>query len=434
MPSVSTSKQQTSALHEINSDEVQDIVTAVPSWILRRGISLVFLILISIIALTAFVQYPDVIRTELVVSSLNTPKVIYAKQTGKIVSILLKEGREARQGQPIAFMESTARHRDVLQLSAILQQLNAQLISTGTVSHLNFSRLNLGELQAEFQVFYPQYLRYLSTQSGGYYLRNRNYLQSGLEEIRQIGKQIDAQQQVQEREFANIKQEFQAYQKLYKKGVISNSEYKQQENKYLSAQYPLQRSATELLNNKTAYAAKQQEIVDLEHVIQDEKANFVQHLNNMITGTNAWVKQYILTAPISGTLSYAGIIQQNQNVNLNDELFVINPGRGDFFGQITIPQYNMGKVRTGQLTLIKLRSFPFEQFGMIRGEVSFVSDVPINDSIFLARVRFGHFENTDHHQKIVLKHGMRADAEIITEKSSLLMRLFRNFRKMLHKN
>lgn len=419
---------------EINSEEVQEIITAVPSWILRGGITLVFLILASIILASAFIQYPDIVKTRLKVNSLNAPKLVYVKQTGKIVSLLVKEGTQVRQNAPLAFMESTANHRDVLQLLQALTEINTQLNKTGLAKAVTLENLRLGELQGPYQNFYQQYLQFISTQNGGYYLNRKRYLQQDLLEIEKLKSQIMVQKKIQEKEYANIEQEFEAYKKLYQKGVISVNEYKQQENKYLAGKYPQEQTVTSLINNNTTYAAKQKEILEIDHTIQEEKAKFVQSLNNMITETNGWLKLYVLSAPVDGLVSYAGIVQENQTVNANQELFIINPANTNFFGEVYIPQDNMGKIRVGQRTLVKMRSFPFEQYGLIRGNVNYISDVAFKDSVFIAKIAFDQFENKDPEHKIVLKNGMQAEVEIITEESSLLRRFTRSITKMLNNN
>lgn len=419
---------------ELNSEEIQEIITAVPSWILRRGITVIFLVLLSIVLMSAFIQYPDVVKTGLKINSLNAPKAVFVKQTGKIVTLLVKEGTLVKQNDPLAFMESTANHRDVIRLHDGLTKIATGLEQGLVAKNLVPTGLNLGELQSSYQSFYQQYLQYVSTQDGGYYISRKKYLQKDLQEIEKLKKQLQAQQQLQEKEYANIQQEYEAYKKLHQKGVVSNSEFKQQENKYLSGQYPLQQTATAFLNNNTALTAKQKEVLDLEHTVQEEKAKFIQALSSMITQTDAWLNLYVLRAPVSGRAGYAGIVQENQTVNANQELFVINPANTDFFGELQIPQYNMGKVKNGQRTLVKMRSFPFEQYGLIRGRINYISDVAFKDSVFIAKVSFEKFENKDPAHKIVLKNGMQADAEIVTEESSLLQRFVRNITKMLNNN
>ncbi|MBB5623756.1 HlyD family secretion protein [Pedobacter cryoconitis] len=416
-----------------HSEEVNEIITAVPSWVLRRGITVVFLVILSIILLAAFIRYPDVISTSLKINSLNAPKPVYAKRAGKLTELLLPEKKRVELGTPIAFLESTGSHRDVLKLSAQLKSLREMVLSAKPLSlSLLSPNSNLGELQAAYQNFYQQYVQYLSTQKGGYYQEKRVFLERDLGSIKALKSQIVSQQKVQQKEYANIEQQYLSYQKLMAKNVISKSEFQEQENKYLSGKYPLQQTETALLNNTVAYATKEKEILDLENTIAEQRAKFLQAINSVISDTEVWINQYVVLAPVAGTLGYAGVIQQNQTVTLNQELFVINPGNTDFFGEIQIPQNNMGKIRIGQRTLIKMHSYPYEQFGMIRGNINYISDVAFKDSVFIAKVGFKTFENKDNLHKITLKNGMLGNAEIITEESSLLQRFYRNIIKELN--
>jgi len=151
-----------------------------------------------------------------------------------------------------------------------------------------------------------------------------------------------------------------------------------------------------------------------------------------LSETEAWVNKFIVKASVNGKLSYAGILQENQTVSGNQEVFIINPLSSDFFGEVYIPQFNMGKVKVGQRALVKMRSFPFEQYGLIRAKVSYISDVAIKDSVFLAKVDFEKIENKEADYKISLKNGMQADVEIVTEESSLLRRFLRNIIKIFN--
>lgn len=416
------------------SEEVNEIITAVPSWILRRGITLILIVLLTIILMSAFIRYPDVVKTSMKVNSLNSPKGVIAHQTGKLVKILVKDNEPVINKQPLAFIESTANHEDVITLANKLKTLNQQLNSTSILNDKNFlgNNLNLGELQGNYQSFYQEYLQFSNTQNGGFYLTQKSYLQKDLIEIKKLQEQIVQQKKIQELEYANAQEEYEAYKTLKNNKAISNNEFKQQENKYLSSKYPLQQSATALLNNNSSYLAKQKEIETLDNTIKEQKAKFSQALNSMINETEAWLMKYVVFAPLAGKVGYAGILQENQNVTVNQELFIVNPGNTDFFGEVQIPQYNMGKVRLGQRTLIKLRSYPFEEYGIINGKISFITDVALKDSVFIAKVDFGKFEQKNPEHPIILKPGMVADAEIITRESSLLQRFLRNMTKMLN--
>lgn len=417
-----------------HSEEVNEIITSVPSWILRRGITLILLILLAIILLSAFIRYPDIVKTSLKVNSLNAPKEVIAHQPGKLVKLLVKDNQPVKDKEPLAFIESTANHYDVMILVAKLKMLSKKLADGQVIktNDLDTKGLNLGELQGNYQSFYQEYLQFISTQNGGFYLTQKAYLQKDLEEVRKLQQQIYKQKQIQEKEYANAEEEYENYKKLKSKNVISNSEFKQQENKYLASKYPLEQTATALINNNASYLAKQKELATLENTIKEQQAKFVQALNSMINETESWMLKYVVSAPMSGRVGYVGILQENQNVSANQELFIVNPGNTNFFGEVQIPQYNMGKVSVGQRALVKLRSYPFEEFGAINGKVSYITDVALKDSVFVAKIDFQQFEQKDPEHPIVLKQGMVADAEIITRESSLLQRFLRNMTKMFN--
>ncbi len=417
-----------------NSDEITEIITAVPSWILRRGITLILLILLTIILLSAFIRYPDVVKMPLKVNSINSPKSLLAMQSGKLVKLLVNDGAVVETKTPLAFIESTAKHEDVLKLSQLLNKFNKHLNkdSVFTETYAFNNHLNLGELQPAYQAFYQEYLQYVNTQKDGLFQAQKSYLKKDLVDLQKMEKQILEQRKVQEQEYANAQTDYEAYKKLRSKNVISESEYRQQENKYLASKYPLQQSTTSLLNNQSNVLAKQKELVALEHTIAEQQAKFMQALNSMINQTNDWLLKYVISSPISGKVSYAGILQENQNVSINQELFIVNPGNSNFFGEVQIPQYNMGKVNVGQKALIKLRSYPFEEYGMVRGKVSYITDAAYKDSVFIAKIDFTEFEQKNINKKVVLKPGMVADAEIITQESSLLQRFLRNITKTLN--
>lgn len=415
-----------------NSEEINEIVTAVPSWILRWGITLIFSILTGIILLSAIVEYPDVVHTNLKINSLNSPKVILAKSNGKLISLLIKDGQMVRPNQDLAFLESTANAKDVIILNKRLKIFRENVLKSDSFSDVLPNELNLGELQGAYQNFFQQYLQYQSTLKNGYFQNSLTFLYKDLKDIKRLQKQIETQREIQKLEYRNKEVEYKAYQKLYQDKVISRSEFAEQENIYLASKYPLQQTEASLLNNASTFTSKEKEQLDLRHKIAEEKANFIQSLNQCITESETWLLHHVVKSPIYGRVTFAGIIEENQNVSVDQELFIVNPGNLDFFGEIQIPQYNMGNIRIGEKTLVKLKSYPYEQYGMIRGRLTYISEVAYHDSLFIAKVSFDHIENQNLHRKIILKNGMQASAEIITEESSLLKRLFRNLNKVLN--
>lgn len=409
-----------------HTEDMQDIITTVPAWILRWGTTMFFSVLVMVIFLSGLIKYPDVVKTRLKIESPNSPKPVVSKVSGKMIRILVKENAAVVAGQPLAYMESTGNHGKIWQLAENLKILQTQVLKKEPLNQLLFSQYDnpqLGELQSAYQTFYQEYLNYKSVVNDGFYLKKKEFLKSDLmDQTKQI-EQLNQQKRLQERGFVIAEDDYQMHKKLEKERVETPAELRQQESKYLAQKFPLAQTESALITANSNYSAKQKEILELDNQIREEKAKFEQALNSLISQTDDWKNKYILTAAQSGKLSYAGIIQENQIFNVAQEVFYINPGNEAFFGQMIIPQDNMGKVKEGQEVLVKLKSFPFEEYGMIRGEISYISDIPYKDSAFVSRVDLKIKNTSDMKRPIHLKQGMMADADIITQDATILQRI-----------
>jgi hypothetical protein len=140
-----------------HSDDMQDIITAVPAWILRWGITLFFTILVLLLSMSAFIKYPDIVKTQLKITSPDMPKQVVPKITGKLVKLLINNNDIVKADQPLAYIESTASHDKVLLLLAQLKQMQIRWAKQNIDRSLfnNASKYELGELQGSLSVFFP---------------------------------------------------------------------------------------------------------------------------------------------------------------------------------------------------------------------------------------------------------------------------------------
>ena len=265
----------------------------------------------------------------------------------------------------------------------------------------------------------------------GFLSRKRIYLQKDLDYLENRKLQLEAQKAIQEKDLSLASDEYEMHKKLAQQKVETNSEFRQQESKYLASKTPLMQTSSSLLEDDNNYAAKQKEILELDNQVQEEKAKFLQALNSLLSSAEDWKNKYVLTASQNGKLSYAGIIQENQSLIANQEVFYIDPGDAIFFGEMEIPQNSMGKVKQDQQVLIKLKSYPFEEYGMLRGRITNIADVPYKDSVFISKVKFSRQGFSDLKKPIHLKQGMIADAEIITQNATILQRITYNLVKII---
>ncbi|WDF80740.1 HlyD family efflux transporter periplasmic adaptor subunit [Mucilaginibacter sp. KACC 22773] len=426
-----------STLEARHTDDIQDIITTVPSWLLRWGIAIFFIILVLIVGLAAIIRYPDIVKTQLKIDSPNSPKAVVSKVPGKLVKLLVSEGQEVTTGEPLAYLESTAHHKTVLQLLTVLKRMQHQLLNDSIVDRHGFNRdeqFSLGELQSGYQVFMQEYLNYQSAVKDGFFLQKRDYLKKDLTNLNEQRSQLNAQKDLEQKDYLLAGQEYEMHKKLEHEKVETIAEFRQAESKYLAKKSPLIQTEASLISAAATYASKQKEILELDNQIREEKTKFSQALNSLISQADDWKSKYILSASQSGIINYAGIVQENEVLNVAQEVFYIDSQKSNFFGIMSIPQTNMGKVKEGQEVLVKLKGFPYEQYGIMHGHISFIAAVPYKDSVFISRVNFPLLYNTDMKKVVHLKQGMLADAEIITEDATVLQRITHNLRKMAGPN
>ena len=414
---------------DVHSEDLQEIIAKPPSWMLKRGISFILLTILIILGMSVFIRYPEMVTTSIRFNTEDAPKAISPKVAGNLVRLLIRDGSWVTAGTPLAYLESTADHRQITQLLDRLQQLRQQ---GGQYNNLEKmvapTALNLGELQVSYQSFYLAYLNYLSSMDSGIYQRRRSAIHS---ETANVQLQYEKNRQsiaLQQQQLALAEKEYEKYQLLAEKKVISPAELQQKEALLLAKRQTIPQMENNLIAYQGNLLSKNKELMDIDNQIFEEQKKFVQSLNSFISEAETWKKQYILTSPSAGKLIYGEFLQANQQVQVGQKLFYINPPDEHYYGEILLPQESSARIKRGQQILINVRSYPYQEYGYLRGRVGYISDIPIHDSVFFCKVEL---TRTTQDSLIRLKPGLLGDAKIITEDKSILRRIWDNLTKNL---
>jgi len=67
---------------ELRSEEVLEILTKVPHWMIRWGNVLFLVLILLLLFLSWFIKYPDIILSEAIITTQIPPQKEYAKTTG----------------------------------------------------------------------------------------------------------------------------------------------------------------------------------------------------------------------------------------------------------------------------------------------------------------------------------------------------------------
>lgn len=417
---------------DFHSEDLQEIIAKPPSWLLKRGISFILLTILIILGMSEFIRYPEIVATNVRFNTEDAPKTVSPKIAGSLVRLLVRDGTWVSEGTPLAYLESTADHGQVVALLDRLQQLRYQEGQSHNFQKLVApTALNLGELQASYQSFYLAYLNYLSSIDVGIYQRRRSAIHA---ESANVQRQYEKNSQsiaLQQQQLALAEKEFEKYQILADKKVISPAELQQKEALLLAKRQTIPQMENNLIAYQGNLLSKNKELMDIDNQISEEQKKFVQSLNSFISEAETWKKQYILSSPSTGKLIYGEFLQANQQVRVEQKLFYINPRDEHYYGEILLLQEYSARVKRGQRVLINVKSHPYQEYGYLQGRINYLSDIPIHDSVFFCKVQL---IRTVQDSLIRLKPGLLGEAKIITEDKSILRRIWNNLTTKLEFN
>ena len=125
--------------NELHSEEVHEIISRPPPGLVRWGMTLLLGVVVLLGLGSWLVQYPDVVTTSCVLTSSNAPRKVVVRVEGKLARLLVEDRQAVKQGEALAYSESTADPSQVLELSAMLETLRlaAQRNDWGVIQRLS---------------------------------------------------------------------------------------------------------------------------------------------------------------------------------------------------------------------------------------------------------------------------------------------------------
>jgi multidrug resistance efflux pump len=417
----------------LRSSEVDEVLSQPPAWLVSWGITVFFFVLLVLLAVGWFIRYPDLVSGNMQIVGDEFPKSVNAKSDGKLTKLFSKEGDLVQKGQHLAFLESTANPDEVLQLELIIDSLVkcGQHNELAKMYGLQLSfYFQLGELQKSFQTFQDSYVRAKALLKGGAFDLKQAALENDLTQFLILENNLNTQVINHKSDLELSEADLIMNRKLHTEKVIADVEMRRSQSIYIAKKQVFDQAQTNFNNNGVAQNQKRQELLELEKNRTELQNGLLQAINTLKSDIEAWKQRFVAAAPASGKVSFLMPLQEGQTVKTGQELFYVMPQAAGFHGEMYVGQYNFGKIQRGQEVIVKLPSYPFQEFGSVEGKITSISALP-KDSIYLVKVIFPVGLLTSSKKQLPFKNGMTATGEIITKDLRLVERLFYGFRKML---
>ncbi|MBL7960341.1 HlyD family efflux transporter periplasmic adaptor subunit [bacterium] len=422
----------------IRSDEVQEILSFIPHWMIRWGITTILIAILLLILASWIIQYPDVIQSKIVLTTQNPPVSVVARSSGKLTKLFVKENETVKKEAFLAAIENPANVDDALRLKKGLESFGHFLSESDLLQTTAWERnLALGELQYDYSGFFQKYSEFQSFKELNYYPRKIKSIQSQILVLEELNVRLTRQKEILVKDVELAEKNYVTGKALSTKGLLSDIEFTNYESALLQKKYALENAETGVINNHLQIAEYEKTILDLDQQYQENKRerliNLQESYKNLLSQLSSWEQKYILKAPVDGTVSFFKYWSDNQYVNMNDEVMTISSFSRDMVGKIYLSGMGTGKVKAGQKVKIKFDSYPYHEFGAVEGIVESVSQVS-RDNSYLINVVLPYRLRTNYGKELEFTQNMSGSAEIVTEDLRLIERIFNQLKYVFVNN
>ena len=254
---------------------------------------------------------------------------------------------------------------------------------------------------------------------------------------------LQAQIGFRQAEIDLMKEEFLQQKTLFERELISRADMNRARVQYLSALSALPSRMSEIYKNEMAVADLKRQITEV-RIAHEREASQMRHAyetahlrleqaRKRIDRTLEAESDLIL-APESGIVTQVMVNAVGQVISKGQALISLAPAAVPMVAEVMVLNKDVGLLKPGQLVKLKYDAYAFQDFGIKRGRLTYISpDAVIDESIgpmFKCVVELE--ENTMRIKGYdkPLMFGMKGTAEMMTDRQSVLLMLLSPLRQL----
>lgn len=418
---------------ELRSESVQEILSAPPNWMIRWGITVIFLALLSVILVSWFIKYPDFIPAQVLITTQNPPEKIESRVSGKIDVLNIENQDEVEEKQILAILQNNANNQDLLKLMNVIDTLQVDY-KNFVFPFEQFKTHSFGDVESDYINFERAYTDYVLNKKLQPFAPETLAGKQSISEINARLASIQKQKSIEVAKVKLKKKDYDRNQSLFDQGVISATEMEGKRLDYLQAQQNLQNidlSVSQLQESRsTVNKGLSGTSITKQQTETEQIKSLLQAYDQLKKTLTQWDQTYLLRSSINGIVSFQNIWGENQFIKPGEVIFTILPENQDLLGRLVVPAQNSGKIMPDQKVIIKLDNYPYQQFGVVEGKVKNISLSSDTDGNYFVEISLPNNLKTSHNQNIEFNKELRGTAEIVTENLRLIERFFYQFRKI----
>ncbi len=418
----------------LKSDEVQEILGTPPSWMVRWGTTLIFMIMILIFWIGYLLKYPNIVTSRISLTTNIPPSSVIARTTGYLSKVMIVEGQNVAQGDILAIIQSAANYEDVIRLDSVIEYMNGY--DKSKIDHFSETAIyQLGDLQPYYSTLVQYYKEYKFDSRSGFATEDVSQFNN---QIRNFKRLIQIEEEKKSNAESNL--------------IMAQNRFNEKKRLYSEpnsniSRYELEDARRDILRNEQAKKDYQSNVINYESEItrigksindvrqntkmgsNDKFIKVIESFNQLKSAIDKWKLNYLIKAPTAGKITFLNKIwTDKQNIKEGEEILSIVPANKELIvGRLLTTSFGSGQIIPGQVVNIKFDSYPYEQFGMVKGSIKSKALVPNNESYISVEVSIPQDLKTTYGQKLKFEQQMQGTAEIITQDRRLISRIFDKF-------
>ena len=422
---------------ELRSEEFNEVLSTVPAWIIRWGITMTACVVLMLLVGSAVFKYPDIISSTVTLTGTTPVSAVVARSSGKLQELYVENNQKVKANALLAVIENPAKTEDIIRLKELLQQAESNL---DTIALVPSGQLQLGSLQSLYSSFYLSMSEYRQFRELAYHLKKVD-----LVKVLIVKNEVYYTNMLKQKELsvAQAKIAHQQYARdslLGVKGLVSKEAVEESYSRYLQSSLSAENMDRSLENLQIQLAQMKESLYDTEYQYLDQRNKLETQLRSLINQLraeiDAWEINYALITPVDGEITLTQYWTNNQNVTAGNIVFNIVPtNQGEIIGKALLPTERSGKVRKGQKVNIRFSNYPDKEFGIVKGTVKNISLIPVVDGqnvkSYMVDIQLPNGLRTSYDKELPFLPEMEGQADIITEDISLLERFLMPIRKVI---
>lgn len=414
-----------------------------PSWFIRNGMRLMIAVVVILLLTGSIIRYPDTIKATFVLTSALPPQKVVVKSPGNI-RILATDGANIKRNSIVAYTDNPADLEDVLHLKKELTVISKRLLAAPPDSIIHVMKLvnglivsrswKLGNLHDKFDglVNYANKLNVKKTYNA--VLSEIASIDKEIGYQHMIGNILQNQKSIADKEYYYSKQQFTIDSSLFAQRVTSQADFNNASKTILNYAKNLEQISNNLVQNRITInqLERNTSMLRLNHLEEFStiRNEILLSLSALTSAIDEWEDRMCYISKYDGVVSYTREISDKQYMSSGEEIMSIIPDSDSIYGIASMNSQGAGKVKTGQKVRVELDGYPRTEYGLVKGEVSKLSLVPVK-GIYRVTIHLPEGLMNTSGKLMEYKPELTGKAEIVTNDRRFIDRIFYQFKDLL---